>query len=199
MKRFIEMSIALLLLILCIIPFIIIAILIKIESKGPVIYWSKRIGKNELFFWMPKFRSMKLQTPEVATDILDSKKYLTNIGNLIRKLSIDELPQIFSVFVGDMSFVGPRPALFNQYELIALRRNNSIDNIKPGITGWAQINGRDDITILEKVKLEKYYLENKSLYMDIKIVTLTLVYVIIKKIFHTNLNSLLIYEYSFLF
>ena len=181
MKRFIEMSIALLLLILCIIPFIILAILIKIESKGPVIYWSKRIGKNELFFWMPKFRSMKLQTPEVATDILDSKKYLTNIGNLIRKLSIDELPQIFSVFVGDMSFVGPRPALFNQYELIALRRNNSIDNIKPGITGWAQINGRDDITILEKVKLEKYYLENKSLYMDIKIVTLTLVYVIIKK------------------
>tara|TARA_B110000483_G_C18189006_1_gene540175 strand:+ start:353 stop:910 length:558 start_codon:yes stop_codon:yes gene_type:complete len=181
MKRFIEMSIALLLLILCIIPFIIIAILIKIESKGPVIYWSKRIGKNELFFWMPKFRSMKLQTPEVATDILDSKKYLTNIGNLIRKLSIDELPQIFSVFVGDMSFVGPRPALFNQYELIALRRNNSIDKIEPGITGWAQINGRDDITILEKVKLEKYYLENKSLYMDIKIVTLTLVYVIIKK------------------
>ena len=126
MKRFIEMSIALLLLILCIIPFIIIAILIKIESKGPVIYWSKRIGKNELFFWMPKFRSMKLQTPEVATDILDSKKYLTNIGNLIRKLSIDELPQIFSVFVGDMSFVGPRPALFNQDDLIDASRDFSM-------------------------------------------------------------------------
>lgn len=181
MKKIIEKIIALFLLILLIVPFMIIAILIKIESKGPVIYWSKRIGKNEKIFLMPKFRSMKLETPEIATDILDSKKYLTNIGNFIRKFSIDELPQFFSILMGDMSFVGPRPALFNQNELITLRRNNLIDNIKPGITGWAQINGRDNITILEKVNLEKYYLENKSLYLDIKIVILTIVYVTIKK------------------
>ena len=124
---------------------------------------------------------MRLETPEVATDILDSKKYITKTGNFIRRFSIDELPQLFSILKGDMSFVGPRPALFNQYKLIELRKKNLINTMKPGITGWAQINGRDDISIFEKIDLDKFYLENRSFSLDIKIVTLTFFYVIIKK------------------
>ncbi len=181
MKRLIEILIVLFISTIIFLPSILLIILIKIETRGPALYWSQRVGKNSKIFLMPKFRSMKLDTPEVATSILNSEVYITRVGNLIRKSSIDELPQLFSILKGDMSFIGPRPALFNQDDLVSLRKINFIDKMKPGVTGWAQINGRDDISIEEKVKLEIYYLENKSLFLDIKIVTLTLFYVIISR------------------
>ena len=181
MKRIIEIIIAFIIILILFPFFLLIAGLIKIETKGPVIYWSKRVGQNSIIFLMPKLRSMQQNTPEVATNIIDSNEYVTNVGKFIRKFSIDELPQLISILKGDMSFIGPRPALFNQFELISQRKKFSIDTMKPGITGWAQINGRDDNTIDEKVKLEKYYLDNKSFFLDIKIVTLTFFYVTIMK------------------
>ena len=151
-------------------------------EKKSVIHWSKRIGLDNKKFLMPKFRTMSLDTPQVATHkIKNSKRYLTKFGSFMRKYSIDELPQLYSVFKGDMSFVGPRPSLFNQYDLISLRKKNKISTIKPGITGWAQINGRDDISITKKISLDKYYLKNMNLYLDIKIIFLTIFSILKKK------------------
>jgi O-antigen biosynthesis protein WbqP len=162
------------------IPLVVLCILVKLTSKGPVIYWSKRIGINNDIFLMPKIRSMHIDTPQVATDLLNTaaNKYLTPTGRLLRKTSFDELPQLWSVITGDMSLVGPRPALFNQYKLIDLRTKKNIHTLKPGITGWAQVNGRDIVSDQQKVELDEYYLKNKSILLDFKILFLTVVHVV---------------------
>jgi O-antigen biosynthesis protein WbqP len=149
--------------------------MVYFSSKGPVLYWSKRIGKNNLVFYMPKFRTMYMKTPEVATHLLKNPdKFLTPIGGLLRKTSLDELPQIWSVIIGDMNFVGPRPALFNQEDLIILRKEKEVDRLTPGITGWAQVNGRDELSIPDKVALDLEYLNQQSFWMDMKILWMTL-------------------------
>jgi O-antigen biosynthesis protein WbqP len=163
-------------------PLLIIFVLVKFTSKGPAIYWSKRIGKDNLIFKMPKFRSMTANTPQVATHLLnDSENFLTPLGGFLRKTSLDELPQLFSVVKGDMVFVGPRPALYNQSNLIRLRTENGVHKLYPGITGLAQITGRDELSIEEKVLLDKEYLNKKSLWLDLKIVFLTFFKVLIKQ------------------
>lgn len=159
---------------LLVIPAALVAALVKITSRGPVLYWSDRVGRLSRRFQMPKFRTMKVDTPQVATDKLaDPTSRLTPIGGLLRKLSLDEIPQLWSVIKGDMSLVGPRPALFNQHELIAARKARGIDELRPGITGWAQVNGRDDIPEWRKVELDEEYLHRRSLYFDLKILWLT--------------------------
>ena len=156
------------------IPFCLIWILVKITSPGPGIHWSKRIGQGNHIFLMPKFRTMRIDTPQLATHLLgDGKSYLTPIGSFLRKTSLDELPQLISVIRGDMSLVGPRPALFNQDDLKELRTSYNVHTIPPGVTGWAQINGRDELSIPEKVEFDKYYLDHRSLFFDIKIIFLT--------------------------
>ncbi len=170
MKRFFDMILAIMLMIFTTPIFIIIMVFIRLGSKGAALHWSKRIGINNQIFLMPKFRSMYLNTPDVATHLLhDSKSYITPIGRILRKTSLDELPQLWSILIGDMSFVGPRPALHNQDDLMALRIEMGVDKCKPGLTGWAQINGRDEISIPEKVKLEHYYLQHQSFFFDLKI------------------------------
>jgi len=155
-------------------PIILVTIWIKWTSEGPILYWSDRAGKNNTIFKMPKFRSMKMDTPAVATHLLsDPKSVLTPIGDLLRKSSLDELPQLLSIIKGDMSFVGPRPALFNQEDLITLRTENGIHDLVPGLTGWAQVNGRDDLATPEKVILDIEYLQKQSFWFDIKILWLT--------------------------
>jgi len=174
MKRVIDILISVLLIILTILPMMIIAITIKISSKGPIIYWSKRVGRNNKIFWMPKFRSMKFDTEQVATHLLKNPNdQITKIGRFIRKYSLDELPQLVSILIGDMSIVGPRPALFNQFDLIDLRTSFEIQKLRPGLTGWAQINGRDNLSIEEKVNFDKFYLDEYSIWLDIKIIFLT--------------------------
>ena len=151
-------------------PILFISIWIKITSTGPVFYWSSRVGKNNLLFKMPKFRTMKVNTPVVATHLLDDPcQYCTPVGSFLRKSSLDELPQLYSVLKGDMSLSGPRPALFNQDDLIELRTKKGVHTLVPGITGWAQINGRDDLPIPEKVDLDEYYLKHQSFLLDMKI------------------------------
>ena len=153
MKRFFDFLFSLILVVVLIIPALAIALLIKMTSEGPILFWSKRVGVNKKIFMMPKFRTMKQNTPDMATHLLKHPdKYLTPMGPLLRQSSLDELPQIFSVLMGHMSFVGPRPALFNQEDLISLRVKKGLHKLKPGITGWAQVNGRDEISIPEKVK-----------------------------------------------
>lgn len=174
MKRVFDLVLALFVFVVLAIPMAIVALLVRLTSQGPALYWSQRIGQNNKIFLMPKFRSMKINTPQVATHLLTNPKaHLTPIGDFIRKSSLDELPQLFSVFSGDMSFVGPRPALFNQDDLVALRTTVNVHTLKPGITGWAQINGRDEIPIPDKVKLDEYYLKNQSFFFDLKIIFLT--------------------------
>lgn len=164
------------------VPFLFICLLVKLTSRGPIIHWSKRVGVNNSLFLMPKFRTMKIDTPQVATHLLaDGQSYLTPIGGFLRKTSLDELPQLWSVLAGDMSFVGPRPALFNQDDLVELRTNSNIHLLRPGITGWAQINGRDEISIEQKVSLERDYLDHMSFGFDLKILILTFVNVLLKK------------------
>lgn len=157
-------------------------LMVKLSSKGPALYWSQRIGKNNLLFSMPKFRSMQIGTPQIATHLmnqqLDPNVFLTPIGSFIRKTSLDELPQLWNVLKGDMSIVGPRPALFNQDDLINLRTEKNVHCLKPGITGWAQINGRDEISIPKKVALDVFYLQNQSIFMDLKIILLTILKVL---------------------
>lgn len=155
------------------IPFCIVWILVKITSPGPAIHWSKRIGKGNDIFLMPKFRTMRIDTPQLATHLLDGKSYLTPVGSFLRKSSLDELPQLWSVFKGDMNFVGPRPALFNQYDLRDLRTSYDVHKLPPGVTGWAQINGRDELSIPEKVEYDKYYLDHRGFFFDLKIIFLT--------------------------
>jgi len=155
-------------------PMTVVALLVKLTSRGPVVYWSDRVGKDNAIFRMPKFRTMRTETPAVATHLLnDPDYYLTPVGKFLRKSSLDELPQFWSVLTGDMSFVGPRPALFNQDDLIKLRTDKGIHRLVPGITGWAQINGRDELPIPVKVGFDEYYLKNRSFFFDLKILWMT--------------------------
>ncbi len=174
-KRVFDLTFATILIILCAPIFFVISILIKVFSKGPILHWSKRIGKKNVIFEMPKFRTMHIDTPQLATHLMrNPQKNITRIGYYLRKTSLDELPQFWSIIVGDMSFVGPRPALFNQYDLKKMRTKKNIHVLHPGITGWAQINGRDNINVNEKVKLDLYYLNNQSMIFDFKIIIFTL-------------------------
>jgi len=174
-KRVFDILIAFIAIIILIIPSVFISILILLTSPGPVIHWSRRIGSNGTNFMMPKFRTMQAHTPEIATDKLsDPQRYLTPIGSFLRRSSIDELPQLFSVLIGDMSLVGPRPALYNQYDVISKRKLLGINILKPGITGWAQINGRDHLSIQEKTKLDYEYLKKQSIFFDFKIIFKTI-------------------------
>lgn len=160
-------------------PGLLIVILVRLTSKGPALYWSDRVGVDNQIFKMPKFRTMRIDTPDVATHLLDNPdEYLTSVGPLLRKLSFDEFPQLWSVLKGDMSFVGPRPALYNQHDLIELRTAKGVHKLVPGITGWAQINGRDELPIPIKVEFDEYYLKNKSFWFDMKILWLTFIKVI---------------------
>jgi len=179
MNRFFNLILAIFLLPFLIFPMFLISIIIFISSGYPVIYWSKRIGKDSSIYNMPKFRTMYLNTPEVATHLLEEpNSFLTPIGKFLRKTSLDELPQIWSVIIGQMNFVGPRPALHNQFDLIELRAKHHIDKLVPGITGWAQINGRDELSIRDKVNLEKEYLIRKSFWLDVIILWKTLLKVL---------------------
>jgi O-antigen biosynthesis protein WbqP len=160
-------------------PIVAVALLVRLTSTGPALYWSDRVGRHNQIFRMPKFRSMRVGTPAVATHLLaDPKAYLTPVGSFLRKSSLDELPQLWSILKGDMSFVGPRPALFNQDDLIALRKECGVDELVPGLTGWAQVNGRDELPIPDKVKLDAEYLRRRSLSFDIYILWLTFVKVV---------------------
>lgn len=181
MKKIFDLLLAIVALCILLIPITIVALLVKLTSRGPVVYWSDRVGRHNRIFRMPKFRTMLVGTPAVATHLLsDPKRFLTPIGSFLRKSSLDELPQLWSILRGDMSFVGPRPALFNQHDLISLRTQYGVDQILPGLTGWAQINGRDELPIPDKVKLDADYLEQRSLVFDIKIIFLTFIKVIRK-------------------
>jgi O-antigen biosynthesis protein WbqP len=181
-KRSFDFMFALIVVVIAIIPIIIVAISIKITSTGPILYWSDRVGKNNNVFKMPKFRSMKVDTPVVATHLLaDPISVLTPIGDFLRKSSLDELPQLWSILVGDMSFVGPRPALFNQYDLIQLRTKQGVHHLTPGLTGWAQINGRDELPIPQKVELDVSYLKRQSFKFDCLILWKTFTKVIRKE------------------
>lgn len=178
-KRLSDILIAMLLLIAMCVPMMVIAISIRLTSPGRVLYWSTRIGKDNKLFQMPKFRTMKVETPAVATHLLlNPNAYLTTVGRFLRKTSLDELPQVWSILKGDMSFVGPRPALFNQYDLIALRTLHQVDNLLPGLTGWAQINGRDELSSQEKVSFDVEYGRRRSLMFDFNILWLTVLKVI---------------------
>lgn len=174
MKRSLDFTLALLAMILLLFPLMLIMLAVRLTSKGPVIFWSDRIGKNNCIFKMPKFRTMRAGTPSVATHLLqDPSNWLTPIGSFLRKSSLDELPQLWSILLGDMSLVGPRPALFDQDDLIALRTEFGVHTLKPGLTGWAQVNGRDKISVDQKVKFDAEYLEYKSLWFDFYILWLT--------------------------
>jgi len=155
-------------------PMAVVAIAVRVTSRGPAIYWSDRVGRDNVLFRMPKFRSMRIETPAVATHLLtDTTAWLTPIGGFLRKSSLDELPQLWSILVGDMSIVGPRPALFNQDDLIALRTEHGVHRLRPGLTGWAQVNGRDELPIPDKVRLDVHYLQNRSLALDLKTIWMT--------------------------
>lgn len=179
LKRFFDLALAGFLLCLLSVPIFVVGLMVKLTSKGPVLYWSDRVGRNNEIFKMPKFRTMLVDTPAVATHLMKNPDaYLTPIGSFLRKFSLDELPQLYSILKGDISFVGPRPALYNQDDLIALRTKKGIDKLIPGITGWAQVNGRDDLPIPVKVEFDEYYLKNRSFLFDMKILWMTLVKVV---------------------
>jgi O-antigen biosynthesis protein WbqP len=179
MKRIFDLFTATALLALLIVPMLLISIAVRLTSKGPALYWSDRVGSNNKIFKMLKFRSMLIGTPTVATHQLDnSDAYLSPIGGLLRRSSLDELPQLYSVLKGDMSFVGPRPALFNQDDLIALRKEKGVDKLLPGITGWAQVNGRDQLSIPDKVALDEEYMKRQSFWFDMKILWMTFIKVL---------------------
>jgi O-antigen biosynthesis protein WbqP len=179
MKRVFDIFLGCLAALILFVPVLLVAIAVRLTSQGPALYWSDRIGRNNVIFKMPKFRSMRVGTPAVATHLLaDASSHLTPIGAFLRKSSLDELPQFWSILAGDMSFVGPRPALFNQQDLIALRTEQGVHTLVPGLTGWAQVNGRDELTIPEKVKLDVAYLQRQSLWFDVRILWLTIVKVL---------------------
>ena len=179
MKRLIDLTLSLCAGLLFLFPLALIALAVRLTSKGPALYWSDRVGKSNRIFRMPKFRSMRTDTPAVATHLLgDASNWLTPIGSFLRKSSLDELPQLWSILVGDMSFVGPRPALFNQHDLIALRTELGVHTLTPGLTGWAQVNGRDELPIPEKVTLDAEYAARRSFLFDIYILWLTFLKVI---------------------
>jgi O-antigen biosynthesis protein WbqP len=179
LKRALDIFLAVLVGFISFFPCILIWLFVRLTSPGPALYWSRRAGSHGTFFMMPKFRTMQINTPEVATDKLgDAKSYLTPIGSFLRRTSLDELPQLYSVMRGDMSIVGPRPALHNQDELIAGRAALGIDQMRPGVTGWAQINGRDEIALQDKLQFDREYLERQSLFFDLKIIFLTVIAVV---------------------
>lgn len=181
-KRLFDIVLSSLLAIILAVPLLIIAILVRTTSDGPALYWSRRVGLNNREFLMPKFRTMKIDTPQLATHLLPSPdRYLTVIGGFLRKTSLDELPQLYSILKGDMSIVGPRPALFNQYDLVDLRTKAGVHTLKPGLTGWAQVCGRDNLSIEEKVRYDREYMKNISMQLDARIVLLTVKKVVQKK------------------
>lgn len=174
MKRLFDLCLALFTLLFLVLPLLFVAAMVWLTSTGSILYWSDRVGRDNKLFKMPKFRTMRVDTPAVATHLLTNpEQFLTPVGSFLRKSSLDELPQLWSIIKGDMSFVGPRPALFNQDDLVALRSQYGVDKLLPGLTGWAQINGRDELPIPDKVKLDVDYLNNQSLLLDLKIILLT--------------------------
>jgi O-antigen biosynthesis protein WbqP len=174
MKRLFDLCLALCASLFLLLPILAVALMVRLTSIGPVLYWSDRIGRHNDIFKMPKFRTMRIDTPAVATHLLTNpQQFLTPVGSFLRKSSLDELPQLWSIIKGDMSFVGPRPALFNQDDLVTLRTQYGIDNLVPGLTGWAQINGRDELPIPDKVKLDVEYMYKQSFWFDLKIIFLT--------------------------
>ena len=182
LKRAMDFSLALVTLLILSVPILIVALCVRFTSPGPILYWSKRVGRFNHIFLMPKFRSMRIDTPTVATHLLENPdRFLTPIGSFLRKSSLDELPQLWCILQGKMSFVGPRPALYNQYELIELRTAHGVDRLLPGLTGWAQINGRDELPIPEKVKFDVEYLGRCSFGFDLRILFLTAEKVIRRK------------------
>lgn len=173
-KRVIDLIAAVLLLVCLSLPLFVLAIIIKLTSSGPVLYWTDRVGKDNKIFKMCKFRTMRVDTPAVATHLFkNAGQYLTPIGSFLRRFSLDELPQLFNIISGRMTFVGPRPALFNQDDLIEFRTKKNVHTLIPGVTGWAQVNGRDELPIPIKVEFDEYYLENKSFLFDVKIILIT--------------------------
>jgi O-antigen biosynthesis protein WbqP len=178
-KRALDIVLSLVAVLLLAVPIAIVAILVKLTSPGPVLYWSDRIGRDNRIFRMPKFRSMRTDTPAVATHLLaDAHQWLTPIGSFLRRSSLDELPQLWSILRGDMSIVGPRPALFNQDDLVALRTERGVQALQPGLTGWAQVNGRDELPIPLKVEFDAWYLQHRSLALDLRIIGLTVLKVL---------------------
>lgn len=179
MKRGLDLVLALTATLILAIPMLLVALVVRLTSRGPAVYWSRRVGKDNQIFLMPKFRSMRIDTPQLATHLLtDSDKWITPVGRFLRVTSLDEMPQLYNILRGDMSFVGPRPALFNQDDLIAMRTACGVSRLVPGLSGWAQINGRDELSIPEKVKLDEYYLQHQSLAFDLKILLLSVVKVL---------------------
>lgn len=179
MKRLFDFSLAVFATLILLLPIVLVAILVKMTSRGPAIYWSDRVGRDNRVFKMPKFRSMRVDTPAVATHLLQNpEQFLTPIGSFLRKSSLDELPQLWSILAGDMSFVGPRPALYNQDDLIRLRTEQGVHSLPPGLTGWAQVNGRDELPIPQKVQLDVEYLQKRSIWLDLKIILMTLLKVL---------------------
>lgn len=179
MKRLFDLAVALVVAVFLSLPILIVALAVRLTSPGPALYWSDRVGRRNHIFKMPKFRSMRIDTPAVATHLLQSpEQWLTPIGSFLRRSSLDELPQLWSILKGDMSFVGPRPALFNQDDLIALRTDRGVHELVPGLTGWAQINGRDELPIPQKVQLDVEYLQRRSLLFDLKILWMTVLKVL---------------------
>jgi len=173
-KRVFDIFLSLIATVILIAPILLVALLVRLTSPGPALYWSDRVGRNNTIFKMPKFRTMRLNTPAVATHLLSNpNQFLTPIGSFLRKSSLDELPQLWSILKGDMSFVGPRPALFNQDDLIALRTQYGVDKLLPGLTGWAQINGRDELPIPDKVQLDVEYIKRQSFRFDLEIIVMT--------------------------
>lgn len=182
MKRLFDFTCSFTALIFLAIPMLMTALAVRLTSPGPIFYWSDRVGKNNSIFKMPKFRTMRVDTPAVATHLLgDPDRWLTPIGKFLRKSSLDELPQLFSILTGDMSIVGPRPALFNQDDLITLRAERGVHHLTPGLTGWAQINGRDELPIPVKVEFDEWYLHNRSFLLDLRIIVQTFVKVLRKE------------------
>jgi O-antigen biosynthesis protein WbqP len=178
-KRAFDLVLALVAAVILVVPVFVVAVLVRVTSKGPVLYWSDRVGRNNKIFKMPKFRSMRVGTPAVATHLLTHPSvYLTPIGSFLRKSSLDELPQLWSILKGDMSFVGPRPALFNQHDLIELRTRNGVHGLLPGLTGWAQVNGRDELPISDKLRLDLDYVRHQSFWLDVRIIALTFLKVV---------------------
>jgi O-antigen biosynthesis protein WbqP len=178
-KRLFDLVLSALAAIVLALPLLAVALAVKLTSRGPVLYWSNRVGRHNQIFRMPKFRSMRTDTPAVATHLLqDPDAWLTPIGAFLRKTSLDEIPQLWSILAGDMSIVGPRPALFNQDDLIALRSERGVHELAPGLTGWAQVNGRDELPIPQKVELDVEYLRRRSLLFDLRIVWLTVIKVL---------------------
>ena len=178
-KRLFDLLLALAACMVLAVPMLLVFLAVRLTSPGPALYWSDRVGRHNKIFRMPKFRSMRVGTPAVATHLLaDARSHLTPIGSFLRKSSLDELPQLWSILVGSMSFVGPRPALFNQHDLIALRTQHGVHNLVPGLTGWAQVNGRDELPIPDKVNLDATYLQQQSLLFDLRILWMTFVKVL---------------------